>query len=190
MPRGPRVFVHCARAPLTRERTILRNIAALGALVWVAFLATGALAQSTLDSSEYYIQDDDGCWFTEGPTCVAHESFWDDMAWAGDEYEQDEPDFISRYRNDCGLRVLLKVCHQANNSIWKGHEEAIAAYPALARSECEAFVVEADEVEVMLTSYRNEPTGRAEFRWIGSTIADNDEVCADKSGVNEWWPDW
>ena len=157
------------------------KIATVGLIALVLFLST---VTAHADSSEY-IQDDDGCWYSEGPTCVAHGSFWEYMG-----YEEEGPHFISRYGNGCGLRIVLKACHQANNSKYKKLEDWIAAYPALANSECEIFALDHDQGRGLVTYPWHEPTGRVEFRWIGSTIAENDGLCADKSGVNDWWPNW
>ena len=156
------------------------KIATAGLIALVLFLST---VTARADSSEY-IQDDDGCWTSEGPTCVWHDSFWDNFTIEPDE----SPPFISRYRNDCDLRILLKVCHQALVPPYS--EERLAENPELAGSFCVFFVTEPGEVEVLLTNPWNEPTGQSEFRWIGSTIADKDWVCADKSGLNDWRPDW
>ena len=142
------------------------KIGTLGLIALVLFVST---VPARADSSAY-IHDENGCWYTEGPTCVWHDSFWD-------KYDPERPSYLSRYRNDCGLRILLKACHQAPK-----HPNEYGGF------YCWWYVIEPGEVEVMVTSIW-EPTGRSEFRWIGSTIADNDGVCANKSGVNDWWPD-
>ena len=49
------------------------------------------------DSSEY-IQDDDGCWYTEGPTCTRHDSYFFDV---DDSDIAFEPLFASEYENNC-----------------------------------------------------------------------------------------
>ena len=151
------------------------KIATVGLIALVLFLST---VTARADSSEY-IQGEDGCWYTEGPSCVAHDGYWDD-----------DSDFISWYHNNCALRILLKSCHQANKSKYGHNEEWIATYPALENAECEWRDLDPTILKSMITFAENEPTGRVEFRWIGSTIAENDGLCANKSGVNEWWPNW
>jgi hypothetical protein len=122
-------------------------LAGLSAILLAAALFKPALAQT---------YDEFGCAKPPSSNCVANESRWDD-----EDGDGNDDTFISYFTNNCGTRILLKMCNQRQRQElhWG----------------CEVTVLRAGETKFLRTW--GGATGESKWAYIASRDAHSDDLC-------------